>query len=658
MADNRTMAQMLQAPIEGYEDAIVVLTVNANNFELKQTLINLVQIRYSRSRVTDSRVSTNALLPSSSPSNSIDQQQIAASLEDKLDIQMSRFEKSLNDMKAFVTPPVPIKAVEEVCVTCGSNHSYNHCPLTRGENEFPIFHDNIQQFQMAAVGNFVQGNSSSSSSLPSNTIPNPRNEAKSITTQSGISYDGPPIPPPVMEKEPEATKDTELPSTENIQPPLVQGHEKDKEPVDKPFVVPKTKYNLPYPSRLAKEKLREKDDILAAKFMEIFRDLHFELSFADALVHITAHAIIDVYEGQIILRHEKQSLMLKCGDTPSTFESLNKVDLIDAGESDFDSEEIKDFLNDDSIPIGIENSVFDPEGDILFLEKLLNEDPCQPHPMNLNQAKSSIEEPEHSFSMGYKHFSTTLVTKLDEVAESSIKNLVVSARLLQIMRVSLREEIDIVTNTDELLPPDFENDDSEGEIDVVDDLRIDNSIFNSKNKLSDNESFDFDNPSFPRPPPEPPDAEFDFKLHSGEEISVVMNTIDELECLDPKDEFDVFSFLLFAESEDTIFDPDVIEIGSSSSKFKCSSTSKLECSSTLESELSSYVSSYDESSSSNEFGCLEKSVPGLIRMTVSQKGQSKDLLNWYEDVNDQDEEEIDEDDDETDKQDDEIDEEV
>ncbi|GJT62337.1 reverse transcriptase domain-containing protein [Tanacetum coccineum] len=44
MADNRTMAQMLQAPIEGYEDAIVVPPINANNFELKQTLINLVQI--------------------------------------------------------------------------------------------------------------------------------------------------------------------------------------------------------------------------------------------------------------------------------------------------------------------------------------------------------------------------------------------------------------------------------------------------------------------------------------------------------------------------------------------------------------------------------------------------------------------------------------
>nr|GEV72971.1 reverse transcriptase domain-containing protein [Tanacetum cinerariifolium] len=89
-----------------------------------------------------------------------------------------------------------------------------------------------------------------------------------------------------MEKEPEATKDTKLSITENIQPPSIQVHEKDKEPVDEPSIVPKTKTNLPYPLRLAKEKLRKKDDILAAKFMEIFHDLYFELSFADALVHM------------------------------------------------------------------------------------------------------------------------------------------------------------------------------------------------------------------------------------------------------------------------------------------------------------------------------------------------------------------------------------
>nr|GFB35810.1 hypothetical protein [Tanacetum cinerariifolium] len=90
----------------------------------------------------------------------------------------------------------------------------------------------------------------------------------------------------VEQQEPkEATKDTELPSTEDIQPPSVQVQE--DESIEKPSVViSKAKANLSYPSRLAKEKLREKDDIIAAKFMEIFRDLHFKLSFADALVYM------------------------------------------------------------------------------------------------------------------------------------------------------------------------------------------------------------------------------------------------------------------------------------------------------------------------------------------------------------------------------------
>nr|GFA62468.1 hypothetical protein [Tanacetum cinerariifolium] len=72
---------------------------------------------------------------------------------------------------------------------------------------------------------------------------------------------------------------------------------------------------------------------------------------------------------------------------------------------------------------------------------------------------------------------------------------------------------------------------------------------------------DFDNPSFPRPPPEPPDAEFDFKPDSEEEIPVVMNDRDEFD-----DDYSSFMFViyskmflsfLFAESEDIIFDPSI-----------------------------------------------------------------------------------------------------
>ncbi|GJS90198.1 reverse transcriptase domain-containing protein, partial [Tanacetum coccineum] len=418
------------------------------------------KVRYSRSRANDSRVSTDAPLSNSSSSNnSFDMQQIAASLEDKMTIKMNQM---MNQMKALVvTTPAPVKAVEEVCVTCGSNHHFNHCPLTRGGNDFPVFQDNIQQFQQtAAVGNFLQRNQpsnlasqmkppsndanmnnlqmkldnfqndfqrvynesqkkqddfqkmmlgfmqsyhsnqpSTSSSLPSNTIPNPRgkrkrNECQGNTTRRGVSYDDLQFHR-WWKRESEVDKGSELTKHEDIHfcpPPLVHEQTKDKEPIKEPsFVANKAKPNLPYPSRLNKEKIREKDDILASKFMEIFRNLHFELSFADALIHNakfyfpaefvvldfysdprvplilgrpflrTAHALIDVYEGEITLRNDDQSLTLKCGDAPSisynNLESLKKVDLIDVTCEEY-SQEVLGFS--DSVAYNNPSPHFDP----------------------------------------------------------------------------------------------------------------------------------------------------------------------------------------------------------------------------------------------------------------------------------------------------------
>ncbi|GJZ22842.1 reverse transcriptase domain-containing protein [Tanacetum coccineum] len=151
------------------------------------------------------------------------------------------------------------------------------------------------QNQMANITDlitkFVNSNTAStlgSGSLPSNTIANPKGDVKAITTRSGVSYNGPQIssPPKEKENEPEVTKDTVQPSTENIQPPVVQTNDQIGEPV----VASKTKPTLPYPSRANKEKLCEKDNLLASKFMEIFQNLHFELSFADTLLHMPKFA--------------------------------------------------------------------------------------------------------------------------------------------------------------------------------------------------------------------------------------------------------------------------------------------------------------------------------------------------------------------------------
>nr|GFB75856.1 hypothetical protein [Tanacetum cinerariifolium] len=104
-----------------------------------------------------------------------------------------------------------------------------------------------------------------------------------------------------------------------------------------------------------------------------------------------AHALIDVYEGEITLRHDDQSLTLKCGDTPSisynNLESLNKVDLIDAtceeysqavlGFTDDVSTKADAFIviDDEPISSNIDATYYNPEGDILILEALLNNDP-------------------------------------------------------------------------------------------------------------------------------------------------------------------------------------------------------------------------------------------------------------------------------------------
>ncbi|GJZ09700.1 hypothetical protein Tco_0543983 [Tanacetum coccineum] len=112
MADNRTMAQMLQAPIEGYEDAIG-----------RQTLIKPPSDFPTRSRAIEPRASTNAPLSTSTPSNSFEFQQLAASLEDKMDIRMSRLEKMISEKN--VTTPATVKAVEEGSKVRKKEQAYN-----------------------------------------------------------------------------------------------------------------------------------------------------------------------------------------------------------------------------------------------------------------------------------------------------------------------------------------------------------------------------------------------------------------------------------------------------------------------------------------------------------------------------------------------------
>ncbi|GJV06886.1 reverse transcriptase domain-containing protein [Tanacetum coccineum] len=149
------------------------------------------------------------------------------------------------------------------------------------------------QSQMAnltdMLSKFVTANTASTSgsgTLPGNTVTNPKEDLKGITTRSGVTIQG----PKAVNHDIEVTKDTMHPanngSTENVQPPVVQiqSRNQNPEPNVAPVVTPIPKASIPFPSRRNDEKRKEKANDQNEKFYEIFRDLSFEISFTDALM--------------------------------------------------------------------------------------------------------------------------------------------------------------------------------------------------------------------------------------------------------------------------------------------------------------------------------------------------------------------------------------
>ncbi|GJR42368.1 reverse transcriptase domain-containing protein [Tanacetum coccineum] len=147
-------------------------------------------------------------------------------------------------------------------------------------NQQTTFQNNLQNM----ICGLFQNQASTLGTLPSNTIPNPKGEMKAITTRSGVAYKGPsiptnPSPKKVVERETEETTDKEQTnfqgSTAQIPPPVI--------PISIPGLsLPKP--NIPYPSRRDDQKSRDKASNQMEKIFQIFQDLRFDISFADALL--------------------------------------------------------------------------------------------------------------------------------------------------------------------------------------------------------------------------------------------------------------------------------------------------------------------------------------------------------------------------------------
>ncbi|GJS79684.1 reverse transcriptase domain-containing protein [Tanacetum coccineum] len=502
MADQRTMAELLRVPTEGYAEAIVVPPILAEHFELKHSLINMMTsdqffglkkdnphdhirwfnkitstIKYkdvpnhaiklmlfpfslagAAHRTTNLRneISNfqqkfdesfheawdrykdllracphhgftelhqldtfyNALNPSDrwqslgkKYSRCVDdyRKQIQAKLTHAVNQQTSVVTTAMTAiLKQFqaTPPPASVKAVEEICVTCGGPHPYYQC--------LAEYRDNIQGYVAAAAGNYNQGNAgyrppgvvnqtrppgfvqqngqnnqnrfsqpqgynrgnnfnqnanyqapiqqnqnvplselekfkktneanmkamqaqinnvknelrnemqssiqasmsnqtnelknmmasffqmntastSGTGSLPSNTVANPKGELKAITTRSGLVLDGPtvPMPPPFINPEEDERVEETLTDPEHgeytikVPPPQVQ---KAKPPSQRNFVIHQRdpRYpHIPYPSRMNQEKQKEKDEVQIHKFWQMFKQLHINISLADALILI------------------------------------------------------------------------------------------------------------------------------------------------------------------------------------------------------------------------------------------------------------------------------------------------------------------------------------------------------------------------------------
>nr|GFA96452.1 hypothetical protein [Tanacetum cinerariifolium] len=316
-------------------------------------------------------------------------------------------------------------------------------------------------------------------------------------------------------------------------------------------------------------------------FLNFVADPHVPLILGQPFLS-TAYAINNVFEREIIIRQNQQSLMIQCSDIPSVkkIEQINKIEFINAGGINSEAEEIEDFLNDKSIQFGVEDSPFNMDKDILFLEKngsqssepindnfsnftvisnpLFDEfyEPSIPiHILEEERTKREHADYVNRMEMLFTinpHNPTNDNTNVKSFSSFQIPNQESEPR---------QEEIDVVSETNDVLPP--SDDDSDDEVDVVGSLRVDYVIQNSEHEYSESEDFDLDNLLLPLPPPEPPDKEFDFEIKK--EISVERNLIVKFECIDARIKFDVendvFKFIMFyllsAESEDTIFDPSI-----------------------------------------------------------------------------------------------------
>ncbi|GJU28313.1 reverse transcriptase domain-containing protein [Tanacetum coccineum] len=533
MADNCTMAQMLQTPTEGYEDAIVIPEINAN-FELKHGLINLVQNKQffghdkedPHAHIRYFNKITSMMRFPDIPSTSIKLMLFPFSLEGSAWIWLEK------------EPPRSILTWDDL-VSKVINQLFPPSKTTNLQTFYNALNVNDQDsLNSAAGGNFLDKM--------------PRECLRSIESKS-------------------KTPQTEAKKT--VQEPI--------SPEPKSYQ-PK----LPYPERM---KVREKDTPSAqqsssspVKTSDNLEEFADELTLLDSFLPGNDDSILK----KVVQEENFQVYSNPLFEFDDHFTSSN----VDVSDPEVDIDEIDAFLAME-VSSNFEEGYYDSERDVIFLKNLLSDDtthnlapevifdhePKQNEsihntsitfsprndPLHHEFAGEIITLPSRIASEHEEYLS--LMTLLCEISTSrSPKNVHANpSSIIESLPVSLipvedsepvQEEIDIFLVPDDLIPPGVENDDSEDE---------DNSTFLPDHELPNLDHQD--NPSAPRPPPEPPDVKI--RLEPDTAVTNNFDVLNKDACFNLEEGVQIFlpfftyledsSFIFSLRSEDLVFDPDI-----------------------------------------------------------------------------------------------------
>nr|GEX76387.1 reverse transcriptase domain-containing protein [Tanacetum cinerariifolium] len=450
MADNQTMEELLQAPTKGYGEAIVILKINADHFEIKTNLLQLVQ---------------------ANPCHGFERENPHTHINNFKRITSTlKFRDLPNDK---VVTPAPVKGVKESCVTCGGNHAYYNCDATNSnqpsvcvatgtynqvapqdrarnymeppgftpvqnsqnrynqgkENNFNQgnnFHGNQpfqvpnqefqnQHFQVPnnqvqqglpnefssykkandkmmrnmqnqinslkgefkneiqntmktqqtvlmeqqnafqnnlqnMLSGFFQNQSSTSGTLSSNTIPNPKGGMKAITTRSGVVYEGSSIPTNHSPKKDKLFELAKIPLNDNCSAMLLTKLPKKLRDPDK-FLIPSNR-SITRPKGVAEDvfvkvgKFHSPTDFVVVDFEA---DSRVPLILRRSFLR-TGRALIDVYREEITLRVNGEAVTFNLNQTmrySSTYDdlSVNRIDMIDVAREEYAQEILGFFKN-------------------------------------------------------------------------------------------------------------------------------------------------------------------------------------------------------------------------------------------------------------------------------------------------------------------------